>query len=68
MVRQVSFLLIQGCRDDLSSKVESSSNVDGTIASKDAEFVTFVKEFKVVDLLRQMLTSQHEDLRTQDVR
>ncbi len=55
MVRQVCFLICQGCQDDLQ---------DGS-----SGFVRLaVQEHDLVAKLRQVLTSPHEDLKADDIR
>jgi hypothetical protein len=53
MIRQVCFLICQGCRDDVSRKVR--------------DFSEFVEEFSVLGKLKALLKSPHEDIRAADV-
>lgn len=54
LVKQVCFLLSVGCRDNVNME--------------ETEFVQFVHDFRVVDKLKKMAESDHEDLRLPDVR
>ena len=54
MMKQVCFLIIQGCQDDLMSS--------------DCGFTKFVEDLDFVSMLRTISVSNHEDLKPDDVR